>query len=137
MPYEHRLRVRYVESDQMGVVHHASYVIYMEEARTRWMAELGCSYAELERRGIGLAVRRLEARYWLPAHYEEDLAVLTRVTSLRRASVTFGYEIQRLPGGQRILTGSTELACVDLRSKPPSPLAVPEDLRAVLQRVSD
>jgi acyl-CoA thioester hydrolase len=132
MVYEHRLRVRYAETDQMGVVHHASYVVYVEEARTRWLATLGCSYADLERRGCGLAVRKLEARYWQAACFEDELSVLCRVVGVRGASVTFGYEVQRLPGRERIFTGATELASVDLRDRPPRPTPLPDELRALL-----
>jgi acyl-CoA thioester hydrolase len=69
--YEHLLRVRYGETDQMGVVHHANYLLYMEEARTAFMASVGCSYGGLERDGIGLPVRRTEVRYRASARYED------------------------------------------------------------------
>lgn len=130
MPYEHRLSVRYAETDQMGVVHHASYLIYLEEARTAFMASLGASYGALERTGVGLAVRRAELRYRAPARYEDELVVRTRVERLRAASVTFAYELER--DGVPIASGRTELACIDLArpERPPRPL--PEALRAVL-----
>src|SRR5580765_3234482 len=70
--HEHRLRVRYAETDQMGVVHHANYLLYLEESRTRMMAELGCSYAELEQSGWALPVRRTELRFRAPAYYDEE-----------------------------------------------------------------
>ena len=62
-PFEHRLRVRYGETDQMGVVHHPNYLHYMEEARTAYLAALGRPYSELERGGVGLVVRRVELRF--------------------------------------------------------------------------
>src|SRR5215203_5845861 len=88
VPHEHRLRVRYAETDQMGVVHHANYLLYVEEARTRLMSERGCSYAELERAGWGLPVRRVEVRYRAPALYVEKLVVPTRVTLLPATTLT-------------------------------------------------
>lgn len=131
-PHELRLRVRYGETDQMGVVHHANYLAYFEEGRTRMMADLGCSYAELERQGVGLPVRRVELRYRNPAHYEEELVVRTRVSAMRAASVTFEYELVRPADGTLVATGLTELACVDLVASPRKVLALPESLRELL-----
>lgn len=132
--HEIRLRVRYCETDQMGVVHHANYLAYFEEGRTEMMAEAGCSYGELEKRGIGLPVRRVEMRYRDSAHYEEELRVRTRVLGLRAASVRFGYEIERLDDGTLLVTGETELACVDLAASERRVVPLPEDLRAALER---
>lgn len=127
--HEHRLRVRYAETDQMGVAHHAAYLVYLEEARTRMMAERGCSYAELERGGFGLPVRRVELRCRSSARYDEELVVRTRLARLRPASVTFEYELVRALDGALVATALTELACVDLGSaeRPIRPL--PDDLR--------
>jgi acyl-CoA thioester hydrolase len=132
-PHEHRLQVRYGETDQMGVVHHANYLAYLEEGRTRMMAELGCSYAALERSGVGLPVRRAELRYRNPAHYEEELVVRTRVVGMRSASVTFEYELVRPADGVLIATGMTELACIDLAAQPRKVVPLPEELRALLE----
>ena len=130
-PHQLRLRVRYGETDQMGVVHHANYLSYMEDGRTRLMAEKGCSYAELERQGFGLPVRRAELRYWAPAYYDEELLVMTSVRGMRSASVTFEYEIQNA-AGKRLATGVVELACVSLNSDQRKPISLPEHLRSVL-----
>ncbi|MBI5365315.1 MAG: acyl-CoA thioesterase [Planctomycetes bacterium] len=130
-PHEHRLRVRYAETDQMGVVHHANYLLYLEESRTRLMAERGCSYAELERRGIGLPVRRLELRFRRPAVYEEELVVRTRVQSLRAASITFESEVVRAADSALIASGWIELACIDLHDRKRGPIALPAELRAL------
>lgn len=128
-PHEHRLRVRYAETDQMGVAHHASYLVYFEEARTRMMASLGCSYAELESAGYGLPVRRVELRYRSSARYDEELAVLTRLGELRPASIRFEYEIRSCAEQRLVATGWTELACVDLRSAPRRIVPLPDELR--------
>ena len=133
-PHVLRLRVRYGETDQMGVVHHANYALYVEDSRTTFMRELGCSYAELERRGIGLPVRKLEVRYRAPALYEDELEVHTRVGKLGGASVRFDSEILRPSDGARIATVSVELACIDLRDRARGPVLVPDDLRRVLER---
>lgn len=133
IPHEHRLRVRYAETDQMGVAHHAGYLIYMEEARTRMMADRGCSYAEMERRGIGLPVRKADVRYRRSAFYEEELIVRTRVAGTRAASITFTYELSRAADGELIATGSTELACVRLDDENRRPIPLPEELRERLE----
>jgi acyl-CoA thioester hydrolase len=134
--HEHRLRVRYGETDQMGRAHHASYLLYLEEARTRMMAERGCSYAELERAGIGLPVRRAELRYRGAIGYDEELLVRTRVERIRNASLTFAYELSRAADGARVAEARIELACVDLRSSPQRPVALPEAVRAALAGAS-
>jgi len=135
-PHALRLRVRYGETDQMGVVHHACYLAYFEEGRTRMMADLGCPYGELERAGIGLPVRRVELRYRAPALYEDELEVETRVTALRAASVSFGYAIRRVADDVLIVTGESELACVTL-GEDRRVVPLPEDLRALLEPLLD
>lgn len=128
----HRLRVRYGESDQMGVVHHANYVLYAEEARTELMRQAGCSYAQMERDGLALPVRSLQLRFRAPAHYEDELELSTHVARLRGASVTFLSEIRRPADGVHVATVEVELACVTLRSMPRRPVALPDPLRELL-----
>ena len=130
--HEHRLRVRYAETDQMGVVHHANYLIYLEESRTRLMYERGCSYAELERQGWALPVRRAELRYRAPAYYDEELAIRTHVGKVGGASLTFVSEVFRVSDETLIASGMVELACLDTRSKDRRPTLLPEELRALL-----
>lgn len=121
-PHEHRLRVRYAETDQMGVVHHASYLVYFEESRTSLMRDRGCSYAELERQGWALPVRRVQLRYRAPAFYEEELLVRTRVGRVGNASITFESEVVRASDGVSIASGWVELACVRKDARRPVPL---------------
>ena len=128
--HEHRLRVRYAETDQMGVAHHAVYLVWFEEARTRMMASVGCSYAEMELAGIGLPVRRIELRYRSSARFDEELLVRTRLSAVRAAALEFEYEISRPEDERLIATGWTELACVDLRSPQRRLLPLPAELRA-------
>lgn len=129
-PHEHTLQVRYGETDQMGVVYHANYLVYFEEGRTRLMESLGLPYAELERRGYGLVVRKAALRYRAPARYAELLTVRTWVERLGGASVSFAYEVLRASDRQKLAEGSTELACVDL-SRPERPVCMlPDELRA-------
>jgi acyl-CoA thioester hydrolase len=126
--------VRYAETDQMGVVHHANYLLYLEESRTALMAARGCSYAEVERSGWALPVRKAELRFRAPARYEDELVVCTWVERLGPASVTFASEVWRESDRTLIASGAIELACLDLRSAPRKLSMLPEDLRKVLER---
>jgi len=129
---ESRLRVRYAETDQMGVVYHANYLVYMEEGRTRWMEARGCSYAELERQGWALVVRKAELRFRAPARYDEELLVRTAVERVGGASVRFVYEIVRRADSVLLAEGMTELACVDRRDGGSRPAMLPEEVAARL-----
>lgn len=135
--HEHRLRVRYAETDQMGVVYHANYLVYMEEGRTRLMRELGAPYSEVERRGWALVVRRATVRYRGSARYDDELVVRTRLEHVGRASVTFGYEVLRDGEEAPLAEGSTELACVGLQGSSRRPAPLPAELRALLERGQD
>ena len=131
--YVHRLQVRYAETDQMGRVHHANYLLYLEEARTRWLAQAGCSYAELERDGIGLPVRSVQIRYFEAALYEDLLEVELSVTRLRGASVTLEGLVRRASDGQRIARGTVELACIRMRPGDPQVIPLPDAVRRVFE----
>mgnify|MGYP003695108081 CR=1 FL=1 len=123
------VEVRYSETDQMGVAHHSSYLVYLEEARTGLMRAHGTPYGEVERAGIGLPVRNIALKYRAPAFYEDRLQVRCWVSALRSASVTFSYEIHRNErDGSRahLLSSTVELACVDLSTK--RPRVMPEAL---------
>ncbi len=133
--HETRLCVRYGETDQMGVVYHANYLVYMEEGRTRCMESLGAPYAEIEAGGVGLVVRKAALRFRAPARYSEELIVRTRVARMRGASVEFEYEIVRAVDRRPVCDGSTELACVDMRHPERAPRLLPEELRARLAKL--
>jgi acyl-CoA thioester hydrolase len=129
---DHRLRVRYGETDQMGVVYHANYLVYMEEGRTILMRSLGVPYSELEQRGYALVVRKASLRFRQPARYDEELTVQTRVERVGGASITFEYVVLRSADGERLAEGSTELACIDLKAPDKRPCMLPEDVRELL-----
>ena len=133
MPFEHRVKVRYGETDQMGVVHHANHLLYLEEARTEYLASLGYPYPEVERSGIGLPVRGLEVRYRSPALYGDELVVELGVDSIRAASVRFTYRLSRADGGEAVADATVELACVSLTDR--RPCLLPEELRRLLESV--
>ncbi len=127
--HEHRLQVRYGETDQMGVVYHANYLVYMEEGRTKLMESLGLPYAELERLGWGLVVRKAALRFRAPARYAEQLVVRTRIERVGAASVNFEYEVARDSDSVKLAEGSTELACVDLKQAARPVCMLPDELR--------
>lgn len=85
--------VRYAETDMMGVVHHANYPLYFEDARTRLLEEMGYPYAQLEAEGYMSPVVSLTLSYGKPLHYGDAPIVVTRVSSLTRMKVTFAYEV--------------------------------------------
>jgi acyl-CoA thioester hydrolase len=108
-----RVRVRFCETDAMGIVHHGSYVAYMEVARVEWLRRRGVSYAEWAGRGLHLAVVELSLRYRAPARFDDELDVEVSVEQVREASVRFDYRIVRASDGMLCTEGSTRLACVD------------------------
>jgi acyl-CoA thioester hydrolase len=117
----------------MGVVHHASFILYLEEARTHFMEERGESYADLERSGIGLPVRSLSISYRSAARFGETLDITTSVAQLKRASVTFGYEIRDSIDQRLIAEAEVELACAQLAKEGMRVCALPQTLLQVLQ----
>jgi acyl-CoA thioester hydrolase len=117
----------------MGIVHHSSYLIYLEEGRTALMRALGFPYDEVERRGLGMAVRRVDVRYRSAARYGDVVLVRTRVERFRGASILYVYEVVRQADGELLATGSAEVACLALREGlRPTPL--PADIRSALER---
>ena len=117
----------------MGIVHHASHLVYLEEGRTALMRELGFPYDDVERRGLGMAVRQVEVRYRQAARYGDEVLIHTWVERFRGASIRYAYEVLRAADRECLATGSAEVACVDLKgSFRPTPL--PEDIREALER---
>jgi len=106
-PYVTRIRVRYAETDQMGVVYHANYLIWMEVARTELCKSLGFRYKDMEGSdGILLAVTEAQCRYLSAAKYDEEVAVQTTIADANRRFVTFEYEMAC--DGRRVATGRTK-----------------------------
>ena len=134
-PHDLRLRVRYAETDQMGVVHHASYLVYMEEGRTALMRALGFPYEDVEARGLAMAVRKLDVRYRVAARYADEVLVRTRVERFGKASIRYAYEMRRVADDAQLATASAEVACLAQgpeRGLEPCPL--PDDIRGALER---
>jgi acyl-CoA thioester hydrolase len=127
-------RVRYAETDQMGVVYHANYFVWCEVARTKLIRERGTSYADLERQGVLLAVSEASMRYHSAARYDDMIRAEAWITSVRSRTVTFGYRIVRLAeGGQsdRLVTAETTLIVLGPDSRPRK---LPSELMEKLSR---
>jgi acyl-CoA thioester hydrolase len=112
----HRIRVRYCETDRMGVAHHASYVAWLEEARTEWMRARGMTYRELEDSGVFLQVVDVHVVYKRSVTYDDIVHIETTLTERRRVAVTLGYTLTADDGGL-VATATTTLACADRGGK--------------------
>ena len=118
-------RVRYAETDQMGVVYHTNYLIWCEVGRTDFIRARGMSYADMERSGVGLAVSELSARFHSAARYDDMIRVRTTLADIRSRSITFDYEITRVENGKRLVTARTSLVSIDASGKPtPLPVSI-------------
>lgn len=106
-------RVRYGETDRMGVVYHAEYLVWCEMGRTEYIRSLGMSYAEMERRGTLLAVADATIRYHAPAKYDDVIRVSTVISRLGSRGLTFDYVIAKADSGQRLASASTTLVALD------------------------
>ena len=115
---EVKTRVRYGETDQMGVVYHANYFLYFEMGRTEYMRERGYAYADLERQGIYLAVVEAACRYKAGARYDDAIVIRTRVEKVTNVTITFHYQVVREEGNVLLVEGSTTLACVNKENRP-------------------
>jgi len=115
------IRVRYAETDQMGVVHHGNYALYLEIARIEWLRKLGVSYKKMEETGVGLPVVSLSINYNKPIEYDDVITVKTTLKNAPTAKVEFEYEI--LNNLEQILsTANVVLVFVDLeKNKPTKP----------------
>jgi acyl-CoA thioester hydrolase len=126
-------RVRYAETDQMGVVYHANYLVWCEVGRTELIRQRFASYAEVERAGVLLAVSEASLRFHAAARYDDMIRVETTVREVRSRTVTFDYLVSRLPPDgppERLVTATTTLIALDRDSRPRT---LPSDLLARLR----
>ncbi len=115
------MRVRYAETDQMGVAYHANYLIWCEVGRTDHIRALGVTYAEMEKAGVRLAVADARLRFHASAVYDDEVRVETTLTGVRSRMVTFNYEITRAGSGaarERLATAMTSLVVIDNDGRP-------------------
>ena len=106
--HETLLRVRYAETDKMGIVYYANYLVWFEIGRTDYCRARGFSYRDMEEsEDAFLVVAEAYCRYKAPAYYDDELIVRTHITELRKRSLRFGYEIVRASNGQVVAEGET------------------------------
>lgn len=109
-----RVRVRYAETDQMGVVYHANYLVWFEIGRVDFIRSLGMDYRTMEQEdGLAIAVVDVSARYKLPARYDDELRIETRLNAARGAIIKFGYKVKRDADDALLCEGETVHVVVD------------------------
>jgi acyl-CoA thioester hydrolase len=118
------IRVRYAETDRMGLLHHANYLIYLEQARTEMLREQGLAYRDLEDQGFFLVITKLEVKYRQSIRYDDLVTIRTKVARTTWVRIDHQYEI--LCGGRLAAEATSTLACVDRAGRPQ---ALPEILR--------
>jgi acyl-CoA thioester hydrolase len=112
-----KIKVRYCETDQMGLVHHGSYINYFEEARISWISNLGFSYSEMEKSGIILPVSKLNVSYLRPAYFDDELVVNVELAEPPTSRLIFNYTIKNKD--KVVVTGTTVLAFLNKETKKP------------------
>jgi acyl-CoA thioester hydrolase len=128
------VRVNYSETDQMGVVYHARYLVWLDVARTEHLRQCGMSYRELEASGLRLAVSEVAIRYRQAARYDDPIRIRCWVRELASRKVEFGYAVEQAEDARLLATATTSLLALD------STMALsrlPDRVRDVLREVTD
>lgn len=129
--FDVELRVRYGETDQMGIVYHAEYLVWCEIGRTEYIRSAGLPYAAMERRGTALAVADASLRYHAPARYDDRVRVETTLRSIGSRAITFDYAIFNAETGAKLVTARTMLVAIDSEGRT---AVIPQDIRDLLGR---
>jgi acyl-CoA thioester hydrolase len=125
-----RVRVRYAETDQMGVVYYANYFVWFEVGRTDWLRGSGWTYREMEAAGVSLPVVEAHCQYRQPAKYDDELEIRTTGSMASPIRLQFGYEIVRSADGVALATGRTVHASLDRDGRP---CRLPDRARALFE----
>jgi acyl-CoA thioester hydrolase len=129
--FEWPIRVYYEDTDAGGVVFYANYLRFMERARSEWLRSLGFEQDQLMKDpGVMFTVRRTEVDYRLPARFNDELSVITRVDKLSGASITFAQQIFRRGEDQPLVEGLVQVACVTTEMKP---ARIPSSIKEILK----
>ncbi len=118
MPDSHdtTIRVRYAETDRMGLLHHANYFVYFEQARTEMLRSRGVSYRDIEDSGHLLVIVEIGCKFRKPAYYDDLLTIRTTVARVTHVKIVHEYRVLR--GDELLAEGHSTLACVDREGKP-------------------
>jgi acyl-CoA thioester hydrolase len=128
------IRVNYSETDQMGVVYHARYLVWLDIARTDHLRQSGMSYRELEAEGLRLAVSQVSIRYRQPARYDDRVRIRCWVREVASRRVEFGYLVEHADDARLLATASTRLLALDPTM---SLTRLPERVRRALHAIPD
>jgi acyl-CoA thioester hydrolase len=115
--HETEIRVRYAETDKMGIVHHANYLVWFEAGRSELCRSRGFSYKEMEADGLLMLVAESYLRYKAPAHYEDVLLIRTKIAEIRSRSIRFVYEVYRPEDDSLLAEGETMHLVTDIDKK--------------------
>lgn len=118
LSYETKIRVRYKDTDQMGIMHHANYIVMYEMARTEWLRDMGLTYAEIERRGVMSPIIEVQSRYLYPAFYDEELTVKVFINEMPTARLMVHSEVYN-EAGKLINTGCVTLGFMQAETRRP------------------
>ena len=132
--YDHKIRVRYKDTDQMGVMHHSNYIVMYEMARTEWLRDMGLTYAEIERRGVMSPIIDVASHYIAPAFYDDVLTVRVLLDEMPSARMVIRSEVYD-GNGRLINRGSVTLGFI--RKDTRRPCRVPEWFMAALEKYID
>jgi acyl-CoA thioester hydrolase len=124
-----QIRVPYADTDQMGMVYYANYLVYFERGRTEWLREHGLTYRDLEEKGFYFPVIECSVKYNASARYDDMITVRTVLSDIGSASVEFTYEIVR--DDKQLATGKTRHPLVNKGFRP---VRIPADIRTVLEK---
>jgi acyl-CoA thioester hydrolase len=113
--HETMIRVRYAETDRMGFLHHAQYLVYFEEGRTELLRADGQTYKAIEDKGFFLVIVKVECRFRVPIHYDDVIRLKTILQRMTPVRIEHRYEVYR--GDELCAEGSSTLACVDRQGK--------------------
>ncbi len=116
--YNSFVKVRYAETDQMGVVHHGNYAIYLELARIEWLNQLGVSYKNMEKNGVMLPVYEMNFSFLKSAFFDDTLTIETSLKNLPGARIIFNYQIFN-QSGELLCKASTTLVFVNMKTNRP------------------
>lgn len=123
------IRISYRDTDQMGMVYYANYLVFFERGRTELLRDLGFTYKEMEEKGLYFPVINAQCNYHMPAKYDDVITVETRISELKNASIVFYYEIKMQD--KLLASGTTKHPLVNKSFKP---TRIPQDLKALLEK---
>jgi len=113
-----RVRVRYADTDRMGVAYHSNYLVWFEVGRTEWLRESGWSYREMEESGVSLPVIEAHCEYRQPARYDDEIEISTVATVLSQVRIRFDYEARLMRSSTLAATGHTVHAALGADGRP-------------------